>query len=63
MVTVIGFLERKSLGGKVYCLLELQSKELEFVVSKTTGKMYATVNKCRISSTFDAAVCKSMIGM
>ena len=62
MVTVTGFQERKSNEGNVYFALELQSDDLEFVVSKTTGRHYATVRKCFMSSTFNAAVCNMMLG-
>lgn len=62
MVTVTGFQERTSTEGKPYFSLELQSDELELVVSKNTGKHYATVRKCWMSSTFNETVCKMMIG-
>jgi hypothetical protein len=62
MVTVTNFQERKSLDGKAYFALEIQSDELEFVLSQNTGKHYATVRKCWISSTFNELMCKNMIG-
>lgn len=62
MVTVTGYQEKTSSEGKTYFSLELQSDELEFVVSKNTGKFYATVRKCWISSTFNESLCKMMIG-
>ncbi|NBA84768.1 hypothetical protein GVN16_03310 [Emticicia sp. CRIBPO] len=62
MVTVTGYQERTSNDGKIYFALELQSDELEFVVSKKTGRHYATVRRCFMSSTFNEHVCKVMIG-
>ena len=60
MVKITDFKERVSAKGTFYALI-LQG-DLEFVVSKETGKMYATAPKCSIPSTFDANVCQSLIG-
>lgn len=62
MVTVIGYQKRNSLEGSEYFALELQTDELELVISQNTGRHYATVRKCQMSSTFDETVCKMMIG-
>lgn len=62
MVAVTAYQERSSTEGNTYFSLELQSDELEFVVSQNTGRYYATVRKCWISSTFNEAICKMMIG-
>lgn len=62
MVTVTSYQERTSLEGKNYFALELQSDDLEFVISKVTGKHYVSVRKCWISSTFNETICKMMIG-
>ncbi|MFT7073412.1 MAG: hypothetical protein ACJAX3_002408 [Patiriisocius sp.] len=62
MVKVTGFQKRKSNEGNIYYALELQSDELEFVVSKNTGRHYATVRKCFMSSTFNQDICEMMIG-
>lgn len=62
MVTVTAYQERTSTEGKSYIALEIQSDDLEFVVSKTTGRHYATVRKCWISSTFNEVLAKKMLG-
>lgn len=63
MVTVTGFQQRTSTtDGSHYFSLELQSDELEFVISQNTGRYYATVRKCWMSSTFSETICKQMVG-
>lgn len=62
MVTVTSFQARTSIEGKSYIALELQSDDLEFVVSKITGKHYVTVRKCWISSTFNEIIAQKMLG-
>ncbi len=61
MVTVIGYNIRKNKSGEDFITLEL-SGSLEIVQSQNTGKMYATVKKCSIPSTFDEQIAKIMIG-
>jgi GTP:adenosylcobinamide-phosphate guanylyltransferase len=60
MVRITDFKERVSAKG-TFNVLVLQG-DLEFMVSKQTGKMYATAQTCTISSTFDARTCESLIG-
>lgn len=62
MVTVSNYQPRTSTEGKEYFALELQSDDLEFVISQTTGRHYVTARKCWISSTFNEAMCQKMIG-
>lgn len=62
MVTVTGFQERKNQEGETYFALEIFSDDLEFIVSKKTGRHYATVRKCFMSTTFNEMICKKMIG-
>jgi hypothetical protein len=62
MVTVTNFQQRSSTEGKPYFALELQSDDLEFIISQTTGRHYVTARKCWISSTFNEAMCQKMIG-
>ncbi|MCU0323886.1 MAG: hypothetical protein MUF45_01350 [Spirosomaceae bacterium] len=62
MVTVTAYQERTSTEGKKYIALEIQSDDLEFVVSKVTGRHYATVRKCWISSTFNEVLAERMLG-
>ena len=62
MVTVTNYQARTSTEGKNYFNLELQSDDLEFVVSKTTGRHYATVRKCWMSSTLNEILCQKMVG-
>jgi len=61
MVQVTNFHEVETKEGKTFISLELTGG-LELVQSQTTGKMYATVKKCRIPSTFDANIAKMMVG-
>ena len=62
MVNVIAFQERTSLEGRNYFAIQLQSEEIEFLISEKTGRPYATLKRCWMSSTFDEATCKMMIG-
>lgn len=62
MVTVTGFQKRNPQMGNPYYVLELQSDDLELIISQKTGKHYATVRKCTMSCTFEEHVCKMMIG-
>jgi hypothetical protein len=61
MVQVTNFHEVETKDGKTFISLELTGG-LELIQSQTTGKMYATVRKCRIASTFDANIAKMMLG-
>ncbi|MDP1814114.1 MAG: hypothetical protein Q8K92_06660 [Leadbetterella sp.] len=60
MVRITDFKERVSAKGS-FNVLVLQG-DLEFMVSKETGKMYATAPKCTIPSTFDSATCEALKG-
>lgn len=62
MVNVIAFQKRTSLEGREYFAIQLQSDEIEFNISETSGRHYATLKKCWMSTTFDEATCKMMIG-
>lgn len=61
MVTVIGTEKRKSSEGKEFNILILQGG-VEFVKSKTTGKLYATARKATLVSTFDERTCNKLVG-
>lgn len=61
MVTVSGYNSRKNKSGEDFITLELTGS-LEIVQSQNTGKMYATVKKCSIPSTFDEHLAKMLIG-
>ena len=62
MVIVSNYMEKvNSTSGQTFVLLEL-SGGLELVQSQNTGKFYATMRKCRISSTFNSEVAKLMVG-
>jgi len=61
MVRIIGFKKRETEDGKEFFALEVQGG-LTMEKSKTTGKFYVTANKATISSTFDEATCKALIG-
>lgn len=61
MAMVSNYFEVENSEGKKFITLELTGT-LEIVQSQTTGKMYATVRKCRIPSTFDKAFAESILG-
>jgi hypothetical protein len=61
MVTVKSYALRESKEGKQFIALELQG-DLEMVQSMGTGRFYATARKCSVTSTFDEATAKSLIG-
>lgn len=62
MVTVTAYQTRTAQDEHEYFALELTSDDLEMVISRQTGRYYATQLKCWISSTFTEAVCKLMVG-
>ncbi|WP_259016581.1 hypothetical protein [Emticicia fluvialis] len=62
MVTVTAYQQRTSVEGKDYFALELQSDDMEFVISQNTGRHYITTRKCWISSTFNESMCLKMLG-
>lgn len=61
MVTVVNYLTKQAKDGREFVLLQLQGG-VEMVQSQQTGKFYATVRKCTVSTTFDEATAKSLIG-
>lgn len=63
MVTVIGYNIRtqKDNKQKTYISLELEG-DIEMVQSQATGRHYATVRRCAISSTFDQLTAERMVG-
>lgn len=61
MVTVVDFAKRQRTDGKEFIALILQGG-LEMIKSKQTDRYYATVRRCNISSTFDEATAKTMVG-
>lgn len=61
MVTVSNFFEMKNDEGESFVSLEL-SGDLEMVQSQSTGLFYATSRRCRINSTFNAELAKTMLG-
>ena len=61
MVTISGFAERQNAEGKKFYSLILQGG-LEMVLSEETGRYYATAKQASITSTFDEATCKALVG-
>jgi hypothetical protein len=61
MVTVNDYKIRETSEGKPFISLELMG-DMELVQSAKTGRFYATTRRCFISSTFDEATAKRMIG-
>ena len=62
MVTVINYSVRQNEGdNKPYITLTLEGG-IEMVQSQNTGRFYATVRTCVVSSTFDEQVAQRMVG-
>jgi hypothetical protein len=61
MVTIVDFVKRQNREGKEFNALILQGG-IELVKSKETGSYYATSKRASISSTFDDATCRNLIG-
>ena len=61
MVTVTNYRVVVTDDDETYIRL-LLTGDISLVKSKTTGRHYATVRKCSISSTFDEATAKLMMG-
>ena len=61
MVTIVDFVKRQNKEGKEFNALILQSG-IELVKSHETGRWYATAKKASITSTFDDAMCRNLIG-
>ena len=61
MVTIVDFVKRQNKEGVEFNALILQGG-IELVKSHETGRFYATAKKASITSTFDDAMCQSLIG-
>ena len=61
MVEVVGYSLKTPKEGKPYVALEIEG-EIEMVQSQNTGRFYATVRRCTISSTFDQMTAERMVG-
>jgi hypothetical protein len=61
MVTVVNYNFRTNKEGKEFISLELQG-DIELVQSMETGRFYATARRCSITSTFNEATAKTLIG-
>lgn len=61
MVKIIDFKNIKTETGDGFNMLIVQGG-LEPILSKTTGRTYLTMRKAYVSTTFDIATCKSLIG-
>ena len=61
MVTILDYVKRTNKEGKEFHALIVQGG-LEMVKSHETGRYYATAKKASISSTFEEAMCQSLIG-
>lgn len=61
MVTVVDYALRQKEDGKGFYSLVLQGG-IEMVMSKETGRFYATAKQTSIASTFNEATCQSLIG-
>ncbi|OEY71955.1 hypothetical protein [Salegentibacter salarius] len=61
MVTIVDYKSYEKEDGGVFHSLIVQGG-LEAVKSKETGQIYFTAKTAQVSSTFDEATCKSLIG-
>lgn len=61
MVTVVDYAKRQDSAGKEFYCLVLNG-DLEMIQSQKTGNYWATALKAGITTTFNEAVCKSLIG-
>lgn len=61
MVTIVDYALRQTAEGKDFFALVLQGG-IEMVMSKESGRYYATAKQTTVSSTFDELTCKSLIG-
>lgn len=61
MVTITGYKQYQNEDGRNFFVLVIQGG-VEFIRSKQTHKLYATIRQTTIPSTFDEEVCKSLIG-
>src|SRR6185312_9351020 len=61
MVQVVGYSLKTPKEGKPYVALEIEG-DIEMVQSQNTGRFYATVRRCTISSTFDEMTAERMVG-
>lgn len=61
MVQVVGYSLKTPKEGKPYVALELEGA-IEMIQSQNTGRHYATVRRCTVSSTFDELTAERMVG-
>jgi len=61
MVTIINYKERITKDGESFFVLELQGG-VQMVKSQQTGKFYLTAKRATIPSTFNEAICKTLLG-
>jgi hypothetical protein len=61
MVQVVNYQARTTEDGKQFFILNLEG-DVEFVKSESTGKTYATVRKCNLSTTFSEITCQRLVG-
>lgn len=61
MVKVIDYQKKENKDGEEFFLLVLQGG-LQIVKSQETNRCYATMKQATMSTTFDEATCKSLIG-
>jgi hypothetical protein len=61
MVTVINYVKRTNTEGKEFNALVLQG-DLEMILSKQSGRYYATAKTCSITCTFNDSICQDLIG-
>lgn len=62
MVKVIDLKTVEKEGEKSFTMLVVQGG-VEPILSKQTGKIYLTMRKANVPTTFDVATCRSLIGL
>jgi len=61
MVTITKTVKVQKKDGSSFIVLELTGS-VEIIQSQTTGRMYASVKRCRVPATFDESIANTMIG-
>ena len=61
MVKITGFQQRTNADEKKFIVLELEGS-LQFLTSKTSGKLYGSMAKCTIPCTFNEETAKQLVG-
>lgn len=61
MVTIIDYKSRRNSDGEDFFVLVVQGG-VKPVVSKETGKVYFTISKANVPTTFNESACRQLVG-